>query len=83
MAQQIVVGVDGGGSKTHVIVATPRGKVLAEVTGDASAVAPGEALGSAEVIGALVRDALAQAGKELGLQIRIQRSDIFEAMHEV
>lgn len=61
MAQQIVVGVDGGGSKTHVIVATPRGKVLAEVTGDASAVAPGEALSSAEVIGALVRDALAQA----------------------
>jgi glucosamine kinase len=58
---QIVVGVDGGGSKTHVIVATPRGKVLAEVTGDASAVTPGEALSSAEVIGALVRDALAQA----------------------
>jgi glucosamine kinase len=61
MAQQIVVGVDGGGSKTHVLVATPRGKVLADVTGDASAVTPGEALGSAEVIGALVRDALAQA----------------------
>ncbi len=58
---QIVVGVDGGGSKTHVIVATPRGKVLAEVTGDASAVKPGEALSSAEIIGALVRDALAQA----------------------
>lgn len=58
---QIVVGVDGGGSKTQVIVATPRGKVLADVTGDASAVKPGEALSSAEVIGALVRDALAQA----------------------
>jgi glucosamine kinase len=58
---QIVVGVDGGGSKTQVIVSTPRGKVLADVTGDASAVRPGEALSSAEVIGALVRDALAQA----------------------
>ncbi len=61
MAQQIVVGVDGGGSKTQVIVATPRGKVLADVTGEPSAVTPGEALSSAEVIGALVRDALAQA----------------------
>lgn len=58
---QIVVGVDGGASKTHVIVATSRGKTLAEITGDASAVRPGEALNSAEVIGALVRDALTQA----------------------
>ena len=58
---QIVVGIDGGGSKTQVIVSTPRGKVLADVTGEASAVRPGEALASAEVIGALVRDALAQA----------------------
>lgn len=58
---QIVVGVDGGGSKTQVIVSTPRGKVLADVTGEGSAVRPGESLSSAEVIGALVRDALAQA----------------------
>ncbi|HIS96114.1 MAG TPA: ACT domain-containing protein [Candidatus Ventricola gallistercoris] len=28
-------------------------------------------------------DALAQAGKELGLQIRIQRSEIFDAMHRI
>lgn len=58
---QIVVGVDGGGSKTQVIVADERGKELATLTGDASAVRPGEALSSAEVIGALVRDALAAA----------------------
>jgi len=58
---QLVVGVDGGGSKTHVIVANGRGKTLAEITGDASAVRPGEALASAEIIGALVRDALASA----------------------
>lgn len=58
---QLVVGVDGGGSKTHVIIANGRGKPLAELTGDASAVRPGEALASAEVIGALVRDALASA----------------------
>lgn len=58
---QIVVGVDGGGSKTQVIVASGKGKELASLTGDASAVRPGEALHSAEVIGALVRDALAAA----------------------
>ncbi len=60
-ASSIVVGVDGGGSKTHVIVANGRGKELGSVVGDASAVRPGEALASAEIIGALVRDALAAA----------------------
>ncbi|MEX2181836.1 MAG: BadF/BadG/BcrA/BcrD ATPase family protein [Gemmatimonadaceae bacterium] len=58
---QIVVGVDGGGSKTHVIVADRRGKELASLTGDGSAVVPGEALASAEVISQLVRDALTVA----------------------
>ena len=58
---QIVVGVDGGGSKTHVIVANAKGKELASLTGDASALRPGEALASAETIGTLVRDALAAA----------------------
>lgn len=61
---QLIVGVDGGASKTHVLISTPRGKVLAEVTGDASAVRPGEALASAEVIGALVRDAMEQVEGE-------------------
>lgn len=60
----IYVGVDGGGSKTHVIVADGRGKELASITGTASAVRPGDALHSADVIGALVRDALAVAGRE-------------------
>ncbi|MBL8995828.1 MAG: hypothetical protein KJZ74_13345 [Gemmatimonadales bacterium] len=60
----LVVGVDGGGSKTHVIVANERGKELATLTGAASAVRPGEALHSAEVIGALVRDAIAMAERE-------------------
>lgn len=58
---QIVVGVDGGGSKTHVIVANAKGKELASVTGDGSAVRPGEALAAAETIGALVREALEAA----------------------
>lgn len=61
---QLVVGVDGGGSKTHVIVADGRGKELATLTGDASAVRPGEVLHSAELIGGLVRDALAASGHE-------------------
>ena len=60
----LVVGVDGGGSKTQVIVADGRGKEIATLTGAASAVRPGEALHSAEVIGALVRDALAVAEHE-------------------
>lgn len=60
----VVVGVDGGGSKTHVVVADAQGKELASLTGAASAVRPGEALESAEVIGALVRDALTMAGQE-------------------
>lgn len=61
LMSQVVVGVDGGGSKTHVIVADANGKELASLIGAASAVRPGDALHSAEVIGALVRDALAIA----------------------
>ena len=58
---QLVVGVDGGGSKTHVILANGKGKELGSLVGDGSAVRPGEALTSAETIGALVRDALTHA----------------------
>ncbi len=58
---QLVVGVDGGGSKTHVMIANGKGKELGSLIGDASAVRPGEALTSAETIGALVRDALTNA----------------------
>ena len=39
----IVVGVDGGGTKTRVLVADESGKTLAEVDGPASAVRPGQA----------------------------------------
>lgn len=60
----LVVGVDGGGSKTMVIVADGRGKEIATLTGAPSAVRPGDASHSAEVIGALVRDALAVAERE-------------------
>jgi glucosamine kinase len=55
----IVIGVDGGGSKTRVMVADERGTQISDVEGPASAVRPGEAERSAETIAALVRDALA------------------------
>lgn len=55
---RLVVGVDGGGTKTHVIVADDRGAELSSVTGSASAVAPNDAERSAEVIERLVREAL-------------------------
>jgi glucosamine kinase len=55
----IVIGVDGGGSKTRVVVADEHGTQLGEVVGPASGVKPGQAETSAEVIAATVRDALA------------------------
>ena len=55
----IVVGVDGGGSKTRVIVADELGNQLSEVVGPGSAVRPGGAEHSADVIAAALADALA------------------------
>lgn len=56
----IVVGVDGGGSKTRVIVADEHGTQLGEVVGPGSAVRPpGGAEHSANVIAAALQDALA------------------------
>ena len=55
----IVIGVDGGGSKTRVIVADEQGTALGEVVGPASGVKPGRADASAEIIAEAVRDALA------------------------
>ena len=55
----IVVGVDGGGSKTHAIVADEGGSHLGEVVGPGSAVRPGEVERSADAIAHTVKDALA------------------------
>ena len=55
----LIVGVDGGGSKTKVIVADEHGRELATATGPGSAVKPGEAAHSADVISQVVREALA------------------------
>jgi glucosamine kinase len=58
---QIVVGVDGGGSKTRVVVADAAGTEIAAVDAGPSAVQPGEIERSAEVIAAAVRQALLAA----------------------
>src|SRR5215208_4303914 len=55
----IVIGIDGGGSKTHAIVADEQGRTIAETVGPRSAVKPGHADASATVIADVVRDALA------------------------
>src|SRR5919201_4895553 len=58
----IVVGVDGGGTKTRVWVADERGAHLGEADGPSCAVRPGEAERSADVIAATMGDALAACG---------------------
>ncbi|HJR42411.1 MAG TPA: BadF/BadG/BcrA/BcrD ATPase family protein [Gemmatimonadaceae bacterium] len=55
----IVIGVDGGGSRTRVVVADDHGVQLGSAEGPGSAVRPGEAERSAEIIATLCRDALA------------------------
>jgi len=57
---EIVVGVDGGGSKTRVLVGTSGGEVLATLDGPKSAVTPGQAQRSADVIAELVTRAIAE-----------------------
>lgn len=59
---RVVVGVDGGGSKTRVRVADHAGVEIITVDGPPSAVTPGEADRSAEAIAATIADALASAG---------------------
>ena len=51
----IVIGIDGGGSKTHAIVADEQGKTIAETVGPGSAVRPGKAEHSATVIADVVK----------------------------
>jgi glucosamine kinase len=56
----ILIGVDGGGSKTRVLIGDVEGNELARVEGGRSGVRPGRAEESAKVIADLVREALAQ-----------------------
>ncbi|MHB8839067.1 MAG: N-acetylglucosamine kinase [Gemmatimonadaceae bacterium] len=55
----LIVGVDGGGTKTKVIVADHQGHELATATGGGSAARPGQATQAAEMIAQTVTEALA------------------------
>jgi len=60
--KELFAGVDGGGSKTRLILATETGEEIASVEGPKSAMAPGEAKRSGEVIADLMKQALSNAG---------------------
>ncbi|HET9424064.1 MAG TPA: BadF/BadG/BcrA/BcrD ATPase family protein [Gemmatimonadaceae bacterium] len=55
----IVIGVDGGGTRTRIWVADERGQQLGSAEGPGSALRPGEADRSADVIVTTTREALA------------------------
>lgn len=59
--QSIVVGVDGGGTKTRALLANERGERIAEAVGAGSAVKPQEVERSAAIIVSVVRDVLDRA----------------------
>ncbi len=63
---EFVAGVDGGGTKTRVILSDLDGNEIADVTGPGSAMAPGRGDHSAQVIGDLIRQAMSQGGIEEG-----------------
>ncbi len=58
----LVAGVDGGGSRTRLILATETGEEIASVEGGSSAMRPGEAERAGATIAHLMRDALSTAG---------------------
>src|SRR6185503_5650095 len=62
--QSIVVGIDGGGTKTRAILADERGERIAESVGAGSAVRPQEVERSAGIIAGVVRDAIEAADLE-------------------
>ena len=57
----LIVGVDGGGSRTRVILADANGTVLARTEGAATALMPGYESAAADVIKALIGEVLATA----------------------
>lgn len=59
----LIVGVDGGGSHTRVVLADATGKVLARIEGSASALRPGQEAEAADVIKALIGEALSKADR--------------------
>ena len=60
----LVIGIDGGGTKTTALVADDQGTPIGEATGAPSAVRPDRVEESAAIIEATAREALHQAGSE-------------------
>lgn len=59
----LVIGVDGGGSRTRVLLADANGTVLARTEGAATALKPGHESDAADIIKALIADVLAMADR--------------------
>lgn len=59
----LVVGVDGGGSHTRVVLADATGLVLARVEGGGTALLPGQESVAADLIKSLIADVLASADR--------------------
>lgn len=68
--QSLVVGVDGGGTKTRAVLADERGEQIAESVGAGSTVRPQEAERSAGVIAGVVRDVL-EIAERTGVKPRV------------
>jgi glucosamine kinase len=58
----LVAGVDGGGSRTRLMLADETGEEIATLEGGRSAMRPGEAAISGAVIAGLMKEALSSAG---------------------
>lgn len=59
----LVVGIDGGGTRTRVILADAHGNVLARTEGPGTALSPGHESSAADVIKSLIADVLAIADR--------------------
>lgn len=68
--QSLIVGVDGGGTKTRAMLADERGESIAEAVATGSAVRPHEIERSAGIIAGVVRDVL-ESGDKAGIRPRV------------
>lgn len=59
----LVVGIDGGGTRTRVILADAQGTVLSRIEGEGTALKPGHESVAADVIKSLIAEALAAADR--------------------
>ena len=59
----LVVGIDGGGTRTRVMLADAHGTVLARTEGPGTALSPGHESAAADVIKSLIADVLAMADR--------------------